>query len=97
MARSTKKGVFYPLFFFKKSKNLGFLQNCFCRSVKIPAEFVDRTSTIYNGKGFIKSTISSLMLGQRFGEFAPTRAIYVPKRKKSAKKKSAKKKSAKKK
>jgi ribosomal protein S19 len=97
MARSSKKGLFFPTFFFKQSQDANVLYNRFCRAVKVPAEFIENRISVYNGKTFSKIQGSALLLGQRFGEFVPTRAIYVPKKKKSAKKKSAKKKSAKKK
>jgi len=81
MSRSQKKGVFYPLFFFKKFSSLHVLKDRFCRSVKVPFEFTEKSGSIYNGKMFSKFVGSPLVLGQRFGEFIPTRAIYIPKKK----------------
>jgi len=86
MARSIKKGVFYPLCFFKKFLNNPVIYESFCRAPKVPYEFTDRLVFVYNGHNFSKVSLQALTLGQRFGEFAPTRAIYKPKIKKNKKK-----------
>jgi len=83
MARSIKKGVFYPLCFFKKFLNDPVIYESFCRAPKVPHEFTDRLAFVYNGRNFSKVSLQALTLGQRFGEFAPTRAIYKPKIKKN--------------
>ena len=45
------------------------------KSTIIP-DFVGISSLIYNGKKFIRITVSEDMVGHKFGEFAPTRQFF---------------------
>ena len=55
------------------------------RSLILP-EFVGLEVEIHNGKSFQKVLLKEEMIGHSFGEFAPTRKIFVPKDKKKNKK-----------
>nr|YP_009647069.1 ribosomal protein S19 [Chloropicon mariensis]QBX98717.1 ribosomal protein S19 [Chloropicon mariensis] len=55
------------------------------RSMILP-EFVGLEVEIHNGKSFQKVLLKEEMIGHSFGEFAPTRKIFVPKDKKKNKK-----------
>jgi ribosomal protein S19 len=80
MARSKNKGLFFPLFFFKKSVIL----TLYCRTAKIPNSFIDKTVQIHTGNRFRLALLTKETLHHRFGELAFTRAFYVPKKKKKA-------------
>ena len=54
------------------------------RSLILP-EFVGLEVEIYNGKAFQKVLLKEEMIGHYFGEFAPTRKLFVPKEKKKIK------------
>lgn len=56
------------------------------RSVILP-EFIGLNVDIYNGKGFQTVLLKEEMIGHSFGEFAPTRKLFVPKEKKKNTKK----------
>ena len=49
-------------------------------------EFIGLEVEIHNGKSFQKVLLKEEMIGHSFGEFAPTRKIFVPKDKKKNKK-----------
>ena len=55
------------------------------RSIILP-EFIGLEVEIHNGKTFQKVLLKEEMIGHSFGEFAPTRKIFVPKDKKKGKK-----------
>jgi len=48
------------------------------RSLILP-DFVGLEVDIYNGRSFQKVLIKEEMIGHYFGEFAPTRKIFIPK------------------
>nr|YP_009646599.1 ribosomal protein S19 [Chloropicon primus]QBX98470.1 ribosomal protein S19 [Chloropicon primus] len=54
------------------------------RSLILP-EFVGLEVEIHNGKNFQKLLVKEEMIGHYFGEFAPTRKLFVPKEKKKNK------------
>tara|TARA_B100000524_G_scaffold348452_1_gene253061 strand:- start:1809 stop:2093 length:285 start_codon:yes stop_codon:yes gene_type:complete len=54
------------------------------RSLILP-EFVGLEVEIHNGRGFQSVLIKEEMIGHYFGEFAPTRKMFVPKEKKKNK------------
>ena len=56
------------------------------RSLILP-EFIGLEVDIYNGKDFQTVILKEEMIGHSFGEFAPTRKLFVPKEKKKNKKK----------
>lgn len=82
MARSFKKGVFFPLFFVKKFKDKNFSKFLFSRSIKISVQTLDSEFFIHNGKVFKPVEINLIKLGHRFGEFSASRAKFIPKVKK---------------
>ncbi len=43
------------------------------RRCQIPPEFVGHTFLVHQGKNFIQVFVTESMVGQRLGEFAPTR------------------------
>lgn len=54
------------------------------RNLIITKEFIDKKFLIYNGLKYFTITIENNMVGQKLGEFAPTRTRYkhIKKRKK---------------
>lgn len=46
------------------------------RACVIPPEFVGHTFLVHQGKKFIEVFVGEAMVGQRLGEFAPTRTFY---------------------
>ena len=50
------------------------------RSIILP-QFVGLEVEIYNGQKYQSVTIQEEMIGHSFGEFAPTRKVFVPKKK----------------
>lgn len=81
MARSLKKGPFvdgYLLAKAKKSesaKKNDVIKIWSRRSTIIPT-FVGLTFGVYNGKKFIPVYVTEDMVGQKFGEYSPTRTYY---------------------
>lgn len=78
MARSTKKGPFVDEKLMKKvmvQKAGGGKSpiKTWARKSQIPPEFVGHTFLVHQGKNFVTVYISESMVGQRLGEFAPTR------------------------
>lgn len=78
MARSTKKGPFIDPKLFKKvmkQKQDGVKTpiKTWARRSQIPPEFVGHTFLVHQGKNFVTVFVSESMVGQRLGEFAPTR------------------------
>jgi len=54
----------------------------FSRSSVILPIFTNSVLHVYNGKRFIKLKITEDMIGHKFGEFSPTRAIFSHKKSK---------------
>ncbi len=81
MARSTKKGPFIDEKLLKKvmAQKAGAPKNpikTWARRSQIPPEFVGHTFLVHQGKNFVTVFVSESMVGQRLGEFAPTRKFH---------------------
>jgi len=78
MARSIKKGPFidYHLWnkVIKSNSSRKTIKTWSRRSTIVP-EFVDCTFSVHNGKKFIPVFVTESMIGQKLGEFAPTRSF----------------------
>jgi len=78
MSRSLKKGPFIDLHLLEKveamnqEKDKKVIKTWSRRSTVIP-EMVGHTLAVHNGKKFIPVYITENMVGQKLGEFAPTR------------------------
>jgi ribosomal protein S19 len=55
------------------------------RNSEIIPKFLGLTFKIHNGKSYIEVNVTAEMIGHKFGEFAPTRAKFFFKKKKSKK------------
>ena len=81
MTRSVWKGPFVDITLIKKAEKLSqsgrkeVLKTWSRRSTILP-EFVGLTFGVYNGKKHIPVLISEEMIGQKFGEYSPTRTYY---------------------
>lgn len=78
MARSTKKGPFVDEKLLKKvltQKESGEKSpiKTWARRSQIPPEFVGHTFLVHQGKNFVSVFVTESMVGNRLGEFAPTR------------------------
>lgn len=78
MSRSNKKGPYIDAKLLKKvmaQKQSGHKQpiKTWARGSQIPPEFVSHTFLVHNGKLFKEVFVSETMVGQRLGEFSPTR------------------------
>ena len=81
MSRSSKKGPYIDQKLLKKvmaQKATGKKEpiKTWARASQIPPEFVGHTFQVHNGRKFIDVFINESMVGQRLGEFAPTRTFY---------------------
>ena len=81
MARSIWKGPFvegYVLKKAEKARNSGKNEviKIWSRKSTILPQFVGLTFGVYNGKKHIPVMVSEEMIGQKFGEFSPTRTYY---------------------
>ena len=81
MARSVKKGPFIDGHLMKKvmkAKETGSRQviKTWSRRSDIIPDMVGLTLAVHNGKKFIPVFVSENMVGQKLGEFAPTRTFY---------------------
>ena len=81
MARSIWKGPFvdgYVLKKAEKSKAGGKAEviKIWSRRSTILPQFVGLTFAVYNGKKHIPVNVSEDMIGQKFGEYSPTRTYY---------------------
>ncbi len=81
MVRSVWKGPFVDGHLIKKVQNQ--LKDSITRPIKtwsrrstILPQFVGITFNVYNGKKFIPVLINEEMVGQKLGEYAPTRTYY---------------------
>jgi small subunit ribosomal protein S19 len=81
MVRSVWKGPFVDGHLIKKVQNQ--LRDSITRPIKtwsrrstILPQFVGITFNVYNGKKFIPVLINEEMVGQKLGEYAPTRTYY---------------------
>lgn len=84
MSRSTKKGPYIDEKLMKKvlKQKIGGVGGAsgtktpiktWARRSQIPPEFVGHTFLVHQGKNFVTVYVSESMVGQRLGEFAPTR------------------------
>ena len=91
MARSVWKGPFVDGHLIKKvqvhlnESNNRPIKTWSRRSTILP-QFVGITFNVYNGKKFIPVLVSEEMVGQKLGEYAPTRTYYGHTADKKAKK-----------
>ena len=81
MARSVWKGPFVEESLIKKAEKQKNESNkkpikTWSRKSTIIPDFIGLSFLIYNGKKFIPLTISEDMVGNKFGEFAPTRQFF---------------------
>ncbi len=81
MVRAVWKGPFVDGHLIKKVQNQ--LKESITRPIKtwsrrstILPQFVGITFNVYNGKKFIPVLINEEMVGQKLGEYAPTRTYY---------------------
>lgn len=80
MSRSIKKGPYIDEKLMKKvmAQKAGAAKNpikTWARRSQIPPEFVGHTFLVHQGKNFVSVFVSESMVGQRLGEFAPTRTF----------------------
>jgi len=78
--RSSKKGPYVDERLLKKIQALKVSGKkepikTWSRASQISPDFVGQTFLIHNGKKFIEVFINEAMVGQRLGEFAPTRVF----------------------
>ena len=81
MARSVKKGPFVDGHLMKKvmkAKETGSRQviKTWSRRSDIVPDMVGLTFAVHNGKKFIPVFVSENMVGQKLGEYSPTRTYY---------------------
>ena len=80
MARSVWKGPYFDVTLYKKVKkskeenSKSPIKTWSRRSTVIP-DFVGVTLSVYNGKSFIPVFVTEDMVGQKLGEFSPTRVF----------------------
>ena len=91
MARSVWKGPFVDGYLLKKAEKAAASQRndvvkIWSRRSTILPQFVGITFNVYNGKKFIPVLISEEMVGQKLGEYSPTRTYYGHTADKKAKK-----------
>ena len=80
MARSSRKGPYVDPKLVKKISKIAAggkkePVKTWSRSSQISPEFVGHTFLVHNGNKFIEVYVSESMVGQRLGEFAPTRTF----------------------
>ena len=81
MTRSVWKGPFVELSLIKKAKKVSdsgrkeVIKTWSRRSTILP-QFVGLTFGVYNGRKHIPVSVSEDMIGQKFGEYSPTRTYY---------------------
>ena len=92
MARSLKKGPFCDQHLLKKveaavsTKDKRPVKTWSRRSTILP-QFVGLTFGVYNGKKHVPVAVTEEMIGQKFGEYSPTRTYYGHAADKKAKRK----------
>ena len=92
MPRSIWKGPFVDGYVLKKAakaeknKSREIIKIGARRSTILP-QFVGLTFGVYNGRKFIPVNVTEDMIGQKFGEYAPTRTYYGHAADKKAKRK----------
>ena len=92
MARSSWKGPFVDGYLLKKadavqtSGRKDVIKTWSRRSTILP-QFVGLTFGVYNGKKHVPVAVTEEMIGQKFGEYSPTRTYYGHAADKKAKRK----------
>ena len=91
MVRSVWKGPFVDSHLIKKvqthlKESINKPIKTWSRRSTILPQFVGITFNVYNGKKFIPVLVSEEMVGQKLGEYAPTRTYYGHTADKKAKK-----------
>ncbi|MDE0780949.1 MAG: 30S ribosomal protein S19 [Alphaproteobacteria bacterium] len=81
MARSVWKGPFVDSYLLKKAEvarasGRNDVIKIWSRRSTILPQFVGLTFGVYNGHKFIPVLVTENMVGQKFGEFSPTRTYY---------------------
>jgi len=81
MARSIKKGPYVDeklMIKVMRQKESGKKEpiKTWARSCQVPPEFVGHTLLVHNGRKFIEVFVVEAMVGQRLGEFSPTRTFH---------------------
>ena len=92
MARSIWKGPFVDGYVLKKAENAkasgkSEVIKIWSRRSTILPQFVGLTFAVYNGKKHIPVNVTEEMIGQKFGEYSPTRTYYGHAANKKAKRK----------
>ena len=89
MARSVWKGPFVDSFVLKKAEKVRESGRNEVIKIwsRILPQFVGLTFGVYNGKKHIPVSVSEEMIGQKFGEYSPTRTYYGHAADKKAKRK----------
>jgi small subunit ribosomal protein S19 len=92
MARSVWKGPFVDGYLLKKadaarSSTRAEVVKIWSRRSTILPQFVGLTFGVYNGQKHIPVTVTEEMVGQKFGEYSPTRTFYGHAADKKAKRK----------
>ena len=92
MPRSLKKGPFVDDHLLKKvdvqnEKNTKQVIKTWSRRSTILPQFVGLTFGVYNGQKHIPVNVTEEMIGQKFGEYSPTRTYYGHAADKKAKRK----------
>lgn len=82
MSRAKWKNPFIKKLTNNKNKILAIEKN-----YEITPHIVGKTFKTYNGKIFLKLTITDEMIGHKIGEFVPTRAKFIFKKKRKTNKK----------
>ena len=92
MARSVRKGPFIDGYLLKKAEKARastrneVIKTWSRRSTILP-QFVGLTFGVYNGQKHIPVNVTEEMIGQKFGEYSPTRTYYGHAADKKAKRK----------
>ena len=92
MARSTWKGPFVDGYLLKKADAVAsggrkeVIKTWSRRSTILP-QFVGLTFGVYNGQKHVPVNVTEDMIGQKFGEYSPTRTYYGHAADKKAKRK----------
>ena len=81
MARSVWKGPFVDSFLLKKAEKVqasgkSEVIKIWSRRSTILPQFVGLTFGVYNGQKHIPVNVTEEMIGQKFGEYSPTRTYY---------------------
>lgn len=81
MPRSIWKGPFFDRYLIKKVKKTresgkNIVIKTWSRRSTIIPEFVGLTFGVHNGKAHIPVSVNEEMIGQKLGEYAPTRTYY---------------------